>query len=135
MNSDDYDLGDCGIRWAFVLAVIGFFDCWILGCLAFTLAHRTGEKALEAQARQQMRHHNNVEYANAANSLYKGEINSGFIGDTQSLKSMPQMAPVMMMPAPPNNVPASPPPGLLDQPDHPRVTNSPYNRPSSNFQL
>ena len=27
-------------RWAFVLAVIAFFDCWILGILAFTLAHR-----------------------------------------------------------------------------------------------
>lgn len=39
-NSDDYELGDCGIRWAFVLAIIAFFDCWILGCLAFTLAHR-----------------------------------------------------------------------------------------------
>ena len=28
------------LRWAFVLAVIAFFDCWILGILAFTLAHR-----------------------------------------------------------------------------------------------
>ena len=25
-NSDDYELGDCGIRWAFVLAIIAFFD-------------------------------------------------------------------------------------------------------------
>jgi hypothetical protein len=30
-NSNDYGLGDCGVRWAFVLAVIAFFDCWILG--------------------------------------------------------------------------------------------------------
>ena len=39
-HSADYGLGDCGVRWAFVLAVIAFFDCWILGILAFTLAHR-----------------------------------------------------------------------------------------------
>ena len=27
-------------RWAFVLAVVAILDAWILGCLAFTLAHR-----------------------------------------------------------------------------------------------
>ena len=27
-------------RWAFVLAVVAVLDAWILGCLAFVLAHR-----------------------------------------------------------------------------------------------
>ena len=26
--ADDYKLGDCGIRWGYVLAVIAFFDTW-----------------------------------------------------------------------------------------------------------
>ena len=38
LQADDYKLGTCGIRWAFVLAVIALFDSLILGCLAFTLA-------------------------------------------------------------------------------------------------
>merc|ERR1711892_272631 len=35
-EADDYKLGTCGIRWAFVLAVIALFDSFILGCLAFS---------------------------------------------------------------------------------------------------
>ena len=42
-QAGDYQLGNCRIRWAFVLAVVAFFDSIILGCLAFTLA---GEKQL-----------------------------------------------------------------------------------------
>ncbi len=27
-EANDYKLGDCGIRWGYVLAVIAFFDAW-----------------------------------------------------------------------------------------------------------
>ena len=37
-QADDYKLGNCGIRWAFALAIIALFDVTILGCLAYTLA-------------------------------------------------------------------------------------------------
>ncbi|XP_059091596.1 LHFPL tetraspan subfamily member 3 protein-like [Tigriopus californicus] len=88
----DYGLGECGIRWAFVLAIIAFFDTWILGILAFTLAHRLVKPPPEPQ------------YMNPA-SIYKGEINSGFIGDNQSLagsRKSTTLQPVMMMPHPPH---------------------------------
>lgn len=87
-QSDDYNLGTCGIRWAYVLAVVAFFDSVILACLAFTLG---GKK---------VKMHEEPAYMTPA-SLYKGEINSGFIGDNQSLsgsrKSM-NLQPVMLMP-------------------------------------
>lgn len=117
-------------RWAFVLAIIAFFDSWILGCLAFTLAHRTVRPAPEPQ------------YMNPA-SLYKGEVNSAFVGDTQSLtgsrKSL-SLQPVMMMPHGP-----PPPmedgysefgqrPGGRSHPNSPYRTN-PYGAPIQNFQL
>ncbi len=54
--------GTCGVRWAFVLAVISFFDCWVLGCLAFTLAHRVVAPAPATQESH---------YMNPA-SIYKG---------------------------------------------------------------
>jgi hypothetical protein len=105
-NSTDYGLGDCGVRWAFVLAVIAFFDCWILGILAFTLAHRTVRPTAMAQ-----QSYNEPHYMNPA-SIYRGEYNSGFIGDSQSLsgsrKSLGPLQPVMMMPHPGN--PGPPPP-------------------------
>ena len=30
-QADDYQLGSCGVRWAFVLAIIALFDTFILG--------------------------------------------------------------------------------------------------------
>ena len=35
-----YQIGDCGIRWAFILAIIGIFDAFILAILAFVLSSR-----------------------------------------------------------------------------------------------
>jgi hypothetical protein len=35
-----YELGDCGLRWAYLLAVIGCLDAIILAALAFILATR-----------------------------------------------------------------------------------------------
>lgn len=70
-----------------MLAVVAFFDSIVLACLAFTIA---GKK---------VKVHEEPAYMNPA-SLYK-EINSGFLGDNQSLsgsrKSM-NLQPVMLMP-------------------------------------
>ena len=35
-----YELGECGLRWAYLLAVIGCLDAIILAALAFILATR-----------------------------------------------------------------------------------------------
>lgn len=35
-----YALGDCGLRWAYLLAIIGCLDAIILAILAFILATR-----------------------------------------------------------------------------------------------
>lgn len=39
-SSDKYDSGECNIRWAYMLAVVGCFDAVILTTLAFMLATR-----------------------------------------------------------------------------------------------
>eukprot|EP00096_Caligus_rogercresseyi_P015281 TRINITY_DN772_c0_g3_i1.p1 TRINITY_DN772_c0_g3~~TRINITY_DN772_c0_g3_i1.p1 ORF type:complete len:300 (+),score=77.03 TRINITY_DN772_c0_g3_i1:130-1029(+) len=90
-HSANYDLGNCGVRWAFVLAIIVLFDILILGVLAFTLAHR------EIKLPPPESH-----YMNPA-SIYKGEINPGFVGDTTSLagsRKSVNLQPVMMLPHP-----------------------------------
>lgn len=89
-KADDYKLGNCGVRWAMVLAVVAFFDSIILACLAFTLS---GKKLKFLDEPQYI--------GNGPGSVYKGEINPGFLGDNQSLagsrKSM-NLQPVMLMP-------------------------------------
>lgn len=40
VDSDNYALGQCGIRWAFILALIGVVDCTVLCILAFVLGNR-----------------------------------------------------------------------------------------------
>lgn len=39
-ESDSYAIGQCGIRWAFILAIIGIVDCVVLSVLAFVLGTR-----------------------------------------------------------------------------------------------
>ncbi|KPM06612.1 lipoma HMGIC fusion partner-like protein 4 protein-like protein [Sarcoptes scabiei] len=39
-DSDSYALGQCGIRWAFILALIGVVDSIVLSILAFVLGTR-----------------------------------------------------------------------------------------------
>lgn len=39
-ESDNYGSGQCGIRWAFILAIIGVVDCMVLSILAFVLGTR-----------------------------------------------------------------------------------------------
>lgn len=40
LTSDKYLPGECGVLWAYMLAVIGCFDAVILATLAFILATR-----------------------------------------------------------------------------------------------
>ena len=56
-------------RWAFVLAVVAVLDAWILGCLAFTLAHRHA-KPLTGYGGQM--HISESPYMNPG-SIYKGK--------------------------------------------------------------
>ena len=62
-ESEDYRLGNCGVRWAFVLAAVAILDAWILGCLAFTLSHRHAKPIYS---------HQESPYMNPG-SIYKGK--------------------------------------------------------------
>merc|ERR1711910_143204 len=86
-------LGSCGVRWGYVLACVGFFDAIILGCLAHTLAGKK-MKLLEEFS-------DPAYYHSRPGSMYKGEINPGFLGDNQSLagsRKSVNLQPVMLMP-------------------------------------
>ena len=39
-SADLFDKAECGIRWAYILAIVGIFDAFILAILAFVLATR-----------------------------------------------------------------------------------------------
>jgi len=65
--SRDFYPGQCGLRWAYILAMIGVADILVLSALAFTLAVRH-VKLLSLQP-----------YPVAA--IYKGESNHGYISD------------------------------------------------------
>ncbi|XP_068143010.1 LHFPL tetraspan subfamily member 3 protein [Drosophila tropicalis] len=105
-NSDDFrkicgpeanrfELGLCGIRWAYPLAIIGCIDGVVLATLAFILATR--HVRLQPDPIYQ-------------NSLYKGEINNAYLTDAISLagsrKSNPHITGLNLQPillvAPPN---------------------------------
>lgn len=85
-----YALGDCGLRWAYLLAIIGCLDAIILAILAFILATRHVKLQPEPTY-------------GANGSVYKGEVNGGFMGDAQSVagsrKSL-NLHPVLLMPQP-----------------------------------
>ncbi|XP_067001640.1 LHFPL tetraspan subfamily member 3 protein [Anabrus simplex] len=89
-NANRYVLGECELRWAYLLSVIGCLDAVILAALAFILATR--HVRLQAEPGY-----------TANGSLYKGEVNGGFVGDAQSVagsrKSL-NLHPVLLMPQP-----------------------------------
>ncbi|KAF7492090.1 LHFPL tetraspan subfamily member 4 protein [Sarcoptes scabiei] len=64
-DSDSYALGQCGIRWAFILALIGVVDSIVLSILAFVLGTRY-VKLLP-------------DHYLPNGTKYKGEINSAFM--------------------------------------------------------
>ncbi|GFU09844.1 LHFPL tetraspan subfamily member 3 protein-like isoform X2 [Argiope bruennichi] len=85
-QADDYNPGQCGVRWAYILAIIGVCDCGVLAALAFVLGTRY-VKLLP-------------EHYITSGSLYKGEVNSAFIADNQSTPSRKStnIQPVMVVP-------------------------------------
>lgn len=87
-RANRFELGECGLRWAYLLAAIGCLDAAILAALAFILATR------------HVRLQPDPGYSG---SLYKGEVNNGFLSDAQSVsgsrKSL-NLHPVLLMPQP-----------------------------------
>jgi len=108
-ESKDYFLGLCGIRWAFVMAFICVIDAFILSILAVVLSKRKVEPL--------------PPHVSSSN-IYKGELNGGYISDSQSLagsrKSL-TMPSVMMVPHPHFQMPPPQPPptpgGTLPPPE------------------
>ena len=86
--ADRYALGDCGIRWAYILAVIGCLDAFVLAALAFILSSRY----VKLQPKPSY---------GLNGSFFNGEMNNGFVGDAGSTagsrKSL-HLLPVLMMP-------------------------------------
>ncbi|KAK4300498.1 hypothetical protein Pmani_027281 [Petrolisthes manimaculis] len=85
-----YNVGECGLRWAFILAIIGILDAAVLSALAFVLATRHVKLQPEPEPIY-------------GGSMYKGQMNAGFVTDGASLagsrKSL-NLQPVMLMPHP-----------------------------------
>ncbi|KAG8199771.1 hypothetical protein JTE90_000864 [Oedothorax gibbosus] len=84
-QADDYNPGQCGVRWAYILAVIGVCDCGVLAALAFVLGTRYVKLLPENYI--------------TSGSLYKGEVNSAFIADQNSPRKASNIQPVMVPPS------------------------------------
>lgn len=46
-EAERFNMGRCGIRWAFILAIIGIFDAFVLAILAFVLSSRQAKAKTE----------------------------------------------------------------------------------------
>ncbi|KPJ20102.1 Lipoma HMGIC fusion partner-like 3 protein [Papilio machaon] len=90
-TADQYNIGRCHVRWAYLLAVIGALDGIVLAALAFILATRH----LKLQP----------DTAYPPPSLYKGEVNNAYVTDAQSVagsrKSL-ALQPVLLVRPPPD---------------------------------
>ncbi|XP_031618320.1 LHFPL tetraspan subfamily member 3 protein [Contarinia nasturtii] len=90
-ESNRFELGLCGIRWAYPLAIIGCIDACILATLAFILATR--HVRLQPEPMYQ-------------NSMFKGEVNNAYLTDAVSIagsrKSL-NLQPVLLV-APPHHM-------------------------------
>jgi hypothetical protein len=80
-SAGEYDLGECGIRWAYILAIIGIFDAAILAVLAFFLASKRAK----------------IEIYSTAGTVTKSELNG--YSETVSKKSIPIQPQVVAVPA------------------------------------
>jgi len=78
-SASQFNLGTCGIRWAYILAIIGIFDAFILAILAFVLATKYIPKP-QLGAYQA-----------------KSDMN-GYITDADSAKPSVMIQPVMTVP-------------------------------------
>jgi len=75
-DADQFNLGTCGIRWAYILAIIGIFDAFILAILAFVLATKYIPKPIQGTL------------------LTKSDLN-GYIGENESTKPSVMIQPVL----------------------------------------
>lgn len=83
-SASQFNLGTCGIRWAYILAIIGIFDAFILAILAFVLATKYIPKPQHGAL------------------LAKSDMN-GYIAETDSAKPSVMIQPVMAVPGEPMN--------------------------------
>ncbi|XP_023946636.1 LHFPL tetraspan subfamily member 3 protein [Bicyclus anynana] len=85
-TADQYNIGRCHVRWAYLLAVIGCLDGIVLAALAFILATR--------HVRLQ------PDTAYPSPSLYKGEVNNAYVTDATSVSGSRKslaLQPVLLM--------------------------------------
>jgi len=80
-GAGEYDIGDCGIRWGYILAILGVFDAAILSVLAFFLASKRAK----------------IEIYSTAGTVTKSELNG--YSETMSKKSIPIQPQVVAVPA------------------------------------
>lgn len=78
-TADEYRMGLCNIRWAYILAIIGIFDAAVLAILAFFLAAKRAK----------------IEIYSATGTLTKSDIN-GY--ETLSKRSIPIQPQVVAVP-------------------------------------
>uniref|UniRef100_A0A4W5RNL6 LHFPL tetraspan subfamily member 3 n=1 Tax=Hucho hucho TaxID=62062 RepID=A0A4W5RNL6_9TELE len=50
-----YTLGNCSVRWAYMLAIVGIMDALILSFLAFVLGNRQNDFLLEEQLKAEQK--------------------------------------------------------------------------------
>ncbi|KAK0064041.1 lipoma HMGIC fusion partner-like 3 protein [Biomphalaria pfeifferi] len=82
-NAGEYRIGECGVRWAYILAILGIFDAFVLALLAFFLASKRAK----------------IDVYSTTGTVTKSELN-GY--DSLSKKSIPIQPQVVAVP---NTVP------------------------------
>ncbi|KAK7101882.1 LHFPL tetraspan subfamily member 3 protein-like [Littorina saxatilis] len=81
-DADEYRLGDCNIRWAYILAILGIFDAAVLAVLAFFLAAKRAK----------------IEIYSTNGTVSKSELNG--YSETVSKRSLPIQPQLVAMPLP-----------------------------------
>lgn len=80
-TADQYKLGYCGVRWGYILAILGIFDAALLAILAFVLASKREEFPKDSYV---------------TGTVNKSEL-EGYNVDTMSKRSIP-IQPVVTVP-------------------------------------
>ncbi|CAL1532245.1 unnamed protein product [Lymnaea stagnalis] len=83
-EAGEYKIGKCGVRWAYILAMLGIFDAFVLALLAFFLASKRAKPGKQAR------------YVNG--TVTKSELNGGY-SETMSKKSIAIQPQVLAVPA------------------------------------
>ncbi|XP_076447833.1 LHFPL tetraspan subfamily member 3 protein-like [Babylonia areolata] len=79
-GANEYRLGDCSIRWAYILAILGIFDAAVLAVLAFFLAAKRAK----------------IEIYSTPGTMSKSELNG--YSETMSKRSIPIQPQVVAVP-------------------------------------